>query len=133
MMKNIKDLTDTPNYDKYDRDILEEELEYCDDIDEALYFNSYKNVIVVPQNPLLPTKDDIYLFDNVKKIYDFDGSSLFIEDKNSRVFFFSEPRDIDINNPEDVEDYLDDMNSSNLDRLRKIYDSVDNCIIFVVE
>lgn len=126
-------MIDTPKYYRYDRDELQEELEYCDDIDKALYFNKYKNVIVVPQNPLLSTKDDIYLFDNVKKVYDFNGSELFIEDKNSRIFHFSEPRDIDINNPDDVNDYLDDMNNFNLNRLRKIYNSVDNCIIFVVE
>ncbi len=126
MVKN-SEMIDDIEYDDFNQDLFDEKIEEFEeddrDIVEALYFNEYKNVIIISDNK-------IYFFDNVQKIYDFDGSSLFIKDKNSKIFGFSEPRDYtDIDELEN-EGFLRNFNFT---KLRLIFNNVNNCIIFTSE
>ena len=118
---------DVPIYDEDDRysfeEIIEEFEEDDRDIEEALeIFEDYKNVIVL-------TNDEIFLFENIKKIYDFDGSSLFIENEKSEIYFYSEPREYDDLN--ELKQILSSFSIIDFNRIKNIYNQLDDCIIFI--
>ena len=120
-------MIDKIEYDEFAQDLFDDKIDEFKEeergIEEALFFNEFKNVIIISDNKT-------YLLQNVEKIYDFDGSSLFIKDNNSKMYYFSEPRDYT-----DIDELEDDnfLRNFDFDELRTLYNNINNCIIFTCE